>query len=246
MEVILKHYTPLYICSEAIRNCWDSGEKSDTKEKVERYKKDCIEVNKNCNLYELEKVSETIIGEKDAALIERVANKFSHSSTLEHLYMNFSIEGISRALLQELARHRIASLSVKSTRYTLKELKGELPFTDCTDMNNQEYLDNGRKRAEKYLVMTKDERVNRMSILALDNLRDLLNENISNDLAKYALPEAYKTKLAWSINARSLQNFLSLRTDKKALWEIQELANKIYEILPEEYKYLFKDSLKNV
>ena len=54
----------------------------------------------------------------------------------------------------------------------------------------------------------------------------------TNDIAKYALPEAYRTQLTWSINLRSLQNFLSLRTDKKALPEIQHLAHLIYEALP--------------
>jgi len=107
-------------------------------------------------------------------------------------------------------------------------------------MDDQEYTENGRERAEKYLVMTTDERVNRMSILALDNLRDLLNEGISNDKAKYALPESYKTELTWTINARSLQNFISLRTDKAALEEIREMARNVFEALPVEHKYLFE------
>ena len=44
-----------------------------------------------------------------------------------------------------------------------------------------------------------------------------------------------------SINARSLQNFLYLRTSKSALWEIRELAYNIYKTLPKEHQYLFKD-----
>jgi len=60
--------------------------------------------------------------------MERVGIKNKHSSTLEHINYTFDIDGISRACLQELARHRMASLSVKSTRYTLKELNNEAPF----------------------------------------------------------------------------------------------------------------------
>lgn len=41
----------------------------------------------------------------------------------EHISYNFDISEVSRALLQELARHRISSFSVKSSRYTLGELK---------------------------------------------------------------------------------------------------------------------------
>ncbi|AFL69826.1 FAD-dependent thymidylate synthase [Sulfurospirillum barnesii] len=198
MKVTLNHYTPLLICADAIRTCWQSFDKSDEG------------------------------GQKDKELIDRVGNKFKHASTLEHLVYNFYIEGISRALLQELSRHRMASLSVKSTRYTLKELKNEESFT-CKDI----------KRAEKYLVLTGVEMVDEMSIKALENLRLVLVQNISNDKAKYCLPESYKTELTWTINARSLQNFLTLRSDKSALWEIQNLAHALYNALPEEHKYLF-------
>ena len=90
MEVKLLNFTPLWVCSNAIRTCWQSFDKGDNG------------------------------GEIDKELINRVGNKFKHASTLEHLHYNFYIKGISRALLQELARHRMASLSVKSTRYNLK------------------------------------------------------------------------------------------------------------------------------
>ncbi|MDO9208414.1 MAG: FAD-dependent thymidylate synthase, partial [Sulfuricurvum sp.] len=189
--------------SDAIRTCWQSFDKSDNG------------------------------GEKDRELIDRVGNKFKHASTLEHIVYNFYIEGISRALLQELARHRMASLSVKSTRYTLKELKDELPFS----------IDE-KDRAEKYLTLTGVDMVDEMSIRALENLRTVLVAGISNDRAKYCLPESYKTELTWSINARSLQNFISLRSDKAALWEIRDLANMVFNTLPSDHRYLFENSLK--
>ncbi len=57
------------------------------------------------------------------------------------------------------------------------------------------------------------------------------------------MPESYKCELAWSINARSLQNFLNLRTNKAALWEIRELAYEIFVQLPDDHKYLFEEHL---
>lgn len=226
MKVVLENCTPLYVCSDAIRTCWMSNDKADTHEKD----------------------GKIIVGEKDKALINRVANQFRHASTIEHLYYNFHISDISRAVLQELSRHRMASLSVKSTRYTLKELKDEEYFVNgwsATDtFENVDWNTDGYERACKYLVMTGDFRVDISSIGALDNLRDLLQMGISNDKAKYALPESYKTELAWSINARSLQNFLFLRTDKSALWEIRDLAYMIYDNIPDEHKYLFEDFVK--
>jgi len=200
MTITLMHHTPLEVCAHAIRTCWQSFHRSDDG------------------------------GEKDRELIHRVGNKFKHASTLEHLVYTFYIQGISRALLQELARHRMASPSVKSTRYTLKELKEEDAF-----------LPTDQERAKKYLVFTGNDRVDEMSIRALENLRTVLTEGVGNDVAKFCLPESYKTELTLTINARSLQNFITLRSNKSALWEIRDLAHALYETLPEEHRYLFEE-----
>jgi len=197
MDVELLQHSNLKVCAHAIRTCWQSFDKSDDG------------------------------GEKDKELIDRVGNKFKHASTLEHITYTFYISGVSRALLQELARHRMASPSVKSTRYTLKELKDSDKEIDY----------------EKFLVYTGVEAVDEASRLALDNLKEILLDGVSNDKAKYCLPESYKTELTWTINARSLQNFISLRSSKAALWEIRDLANKIYLVLPEDHKYLFEDCI---
>ncbi len=158
----------------------------------------------------------------NVARIERVANKNKHASTIEHLSYNFDIDGVSRALLQELARHRMANLSVKSTRYTLNELRdydGDLmkflvSVTPIIDANN---------------------------VIALERLQHQLKIGGSSDKIKYMLPEAYKTSLTWTMNARALQNFLELRTNKAALWEIRDLAYEVYNKLPQDHKFLFKD-----
>ena len=196
-QITLLHHTPLEVCSHAIRTCWDSHDKSDQG------------------------------GEKDRELINRVGNIFKHASTLEHLNYTFFIQGISRACLQELARHRMASYSVKSSRYTLAELKR----ADISTLDS----------ASQFIKLTANDKVNRASHQALQNLQALLlDPDTTNDIAKYAMPECYLTELTWSINARSLQNFLSLRSDKRALWEIQELAHAIYNALPVEHRYLFE------
>ena len=219
MTVNLIHYTPLAYVAHGMRMSHNNHDKSDS--------------------------NGVIVGPKDLALIDRVGNKLKHASTLEPLQFIFDIDGISRACLQEVVRHRVGSFTVESTRYTLHRLRTEQPFTEYTDFNDQEYLQDGYERACKYLVMTENEHVNRYSILALDNLRDLLVAGISNDLAKYALPEAYKVRLQWSVNARSLQNFLLLRSSKDALWEIRLLAATIYQSLPNDHKFLFTDYMKD-
>ena len=206
MDVKLLHHTPLWVASTAIRKCWASEDKADS-------------------LWNIEK-QVVRVGSKDKELIHRVGNKNKHSSTLEHLNYSFDIDGISRACLQEVARHRHASISVKSTRYTLKELKE-------TEGN-----------LDTFIVAAPSAEVNKNNLVQIGVLQGLLKTGLSNDIAKYSLPEAYKTSYVWTINARSLQNFLSLRTDKSALWEIRDLAHELFNKLPEEHKYLFTEFVK--
>lgn len=202
ITITLLHYTPLHICSNAIRTCWQSFDKGDNG------------------------------GQKDIELIDRVGNQYKHSSTLEHLYYNFYIQGISRACLQELVRHRLASYSVKSSRYTLKELKNEPSFLPINEAN--------LIRAEKFVVFTSNEQVNAASLHALERLREIVCSNINNDIAKFAMPESYRTELSLSINARSLQNLIALRTGKGALWEIRALAFALFNALPKTHQFIFE------
>ncbi len=211
IEIKLEHYTPLSIMASSGRTAWKSFHKG--------------------GVYEEETDD---ISLEDRGFIDRIVNKLKHGSVSEHLNYHFKIKGVSRALLQELVRHRHMSFTVSSTRYTLKELKSEEQFNDFDNLFDFE-------RASKYLIWTGNHNVDITSFFALEDLRRLIKEGISNDIAKYALCESYKVELAVSINARSLQNFLQLRTNKAALWEIRELAYAIFDILPEEHKYLFED-----
>lgn len=220
-NITLLHFTPLNICSNAIRTCWDSFDKSDNG------------------------------GEIDRGLIHRIGNIFKHASTLEHLSYSFFIKGISRALLQELSRHRMASLSVKSSRYTLKELRKEDSFINNAliesldsktfkEQDFKEYLN----RLSRYIYLSDDIFILKNQIINLDNLRECLKQGTPNDKAKYLMQECYKTELTYTINARSLQNLLSLRTDKRALREFQILGFALYEALPQDHKFIFEDCVK--
>lgn len=211
MNIKLLHYSPLWLASNAIRMSHDNHDKSDT------IHDDEYGTLQSGSLIPCE------AGDKDKELIERVGNKFKHKSVLEQLVYWFDIDGISRACLQELARHRTARLTVKSTRYTLHKIKDTDNLMD-------------------YLVPITEE----IDLCNIVSLKALLESSSSNDKAKYMLPEAFKTKLQWQIDGRNLQNFLALRTSKDALWEIRELAKNIFDSLPEEHKYLYKEYVKEL
>lgn len=249
MIVTLLHNSPLHLAAHGARTCWDSHDKSDTAEVLESAINELLD-NSNIGWEDAtELLKPAICGPADAALIDRVGNKFKHASILEHLNYTFYIEGISRACLQELSRHRHTSPSVKSTRYTLKELKEAPDLYELYDQANETtydlYTTAYWKACSVFLVSVGDEAVDWASCTSLMRLQKILLMGISNDKAKYCMPESYRVTEQLTINARSLQNFISLRSDKSALWEIRDLAHAIFAAIPDDHKYLFEDHLKH-
>jgi thymidylate synthase (FAD) len=176
--------------------------------------------------------------DKDRDLVDKVGNKMNHASVLEHIVLTYEIKGISRACLMELTRHRMASYSVKSTRYTLRqELSREKP-ENFTYIEGIYYIP--EDVLNKYCVLTGEPTIDNAIRHNLGSLYHVLvnNPHIKNDTLKYMLGEAFKTELVMTINMRSLQNLIKLRTSKSALKEIRELAQNLYATCPDHYKYL--------
>ena len=161
---------------------------------------------------------------------------WGHESVLEHIFLTFEITGITRACLQELARHRLASLTVESTRYTLRK--------------SIEKLDTGG--LEKYMSAdmdmlfgeySKDAIITAVTVKILGLVAGLADTfpDMPNDILKYFLPEFWLTNLTLSVNIRELRHILDLRTKPAALKEFRVLARKLFEAVPEEFKYLLED-----
>jgi len=152
--------------------------------------------------------------EKRDNRIKKVALKHKHSSVLEFTNFIFQIEANTKVLL-EMTRHRHANYACKSTRYTLN--KGEIEF-DTT----------GNKEADEALKVLKYT-INRMS-----------SEGVSNEITSLMLPQAYMYRWTVQFNARSLMNFFELRRAKSAHFKIREVAEEMFQQIPEEMKYIFE------
>jgi len=155
--------------------------------------------------------------------LQKVTKEFKHESLLEHIVFTFDITGSSRLELQEHMRHRIASPTVESTRYTLT--KGLLEDYKIYETTGEIDL------VEKYLVTPfkyeNDIEFYHMQHDTLDILVKALKK-YPQDYAKYFLPESFRTSFVWTINMRSLLNFLRLRTSTDAHVEIRYIAGLIY------------------
>ena len=149
--------------------------------------------------------------------------KAGHESILEHITLTYSVKGLSRACLQELARHRHISLSVESTRHTLRKNLANPTWADEA-MNYLHPVALAAKEASTYLLF------------AL--IKDL---DIPNDELKYYLPEFWPTNLILTSNIRELRHILTLRTNPAALKEFRALAYSLFDAVPEEYRYLLED-----
>ena len=147
------------------------------------------------------------------------AIKDRHESILEHINLTFSIKGLSRACLQELARHRHISLSVESTRHTLRK-----------HLESEQWVEN---LADKLLPTQRD------LLYYVSRLTQI--SDYPNDELKYYLPEFWPTNLILTSNIRELRHILTLRTNPAALNEFRVLAYSLFEAVPEDFRYLLED-----
>ena len=68
----------------------------------------------------------TRVSEKDQTKYLTMLRKLGHLSTFEHVSFTFGIEGVSRALLAQITRHRIASFSVQSRAMSARVVRTAL------------------------------------------------------------------------------------------------------------------------
>ena len=93
--------------------------------------------------------------EKSREFVQKLAS-MGHESPTEHASFTFAIEGVSRSLLAQITRHRIASFSVQSQRYVnLHEFSYVLPPEIAQDEEAAQAFDGAmREQAQQYQRLT--------------------------------------------------------------------------------------------
>lgn len=200
LKVVLLSYphNPEQVVAVAIRQCYSAAGVTDL----------------------LARISE----ERRAALIRQVISS-GHTSTIEHAFFTFAIEGISRACSHELVRHRIASYSQQSQRY-VDLSDGPLPVVIPPDVMRDE--------AQQQSFIKELEAVTGV-------YKDMILAGFKPENARYILPNATETKIVVSMNARSLYNFFEQRLCERAQWEIRKLAARmraeVMKVAPNIFRY---------
>lgn len=141
--------------------------------------------------------------------------ELGHLSPVEHASFTFGVEGVSRSLLAQLTRHRVASFSVKSQRY-VGALSDGGTFSYVVPQGIEKLGAEAVRRFEEQMLQMQQ---------WYDDWVGLLGRNEAGyEDARFVLPNAAETKLIVTMNARELAHFFNLRCCNRAQWEIRNLA----------------------
>lgn len=162
-----------------------------------------------------------------------------HGTPFEHNSMTFFIAA-PIFVFREWHRHRIASINEMSGRYTVLKPRFYSVAPDRKMINIGTSMDPRMAPGtpEHYQLQIAGDEI--VCQLAWDVYKSRLEAGISNELARTILPLNIYSEMYWTVNARSLMNFLSLRVDSpdsrvhsSPQWEIQMGAEKIEAIFAE-------------
>ena len=160
---------------------------------------------------------------KNPASALRHAMQSRHDSVLEHAVFTFRVEGLSRAALAQLTRHRLASFDVQSQRYV--------------KLDNPEFVIPDTIRDSEFLA-----EVESTMRYVMNLYQRMLDAGIPCEDARYITPQAVPTQLIFTMNARELLHFFSLRCCNRAQWEIRHLADEMLKICMHVAPTLFADA----
>lgn len=192
---------------------------------------------KNCySATDVDSVLDGLTTEKTESFLQMLAD-IGHESPIEHASFTFAIEGVSRSLLAQLTRHRLASYSVQSQRY-VREKGFEYvvpPEIDKIPAARAQFIQAMEDDQRTYEALT--------ATLLEVHLKELLDADVPEkqarsaaekqaiEDARYVLPNACTTRIVMTANARSLNNLFLLRCCNRAQWEIRQLAEEMYKLV---------------
>lgn len=178
---------------------------------------------------DIDTLTENLTPEKVESFLHMLED-LGHESPVEHASFTFGIEGVSRALLAQITRHRIASFSVQSQRYVDKGNFSYIvpPEIDAIPEAREEFLAAMEEDARHYeslrqKLMARHYDTNLASGMSEPEAKRAAEKKANED-ARFVLPNACDTRIIMTMNVRSLHNFFRLRCCNRAQWEIRELA----------------------
>ena len=183
----------------------------------------------------IDDLARDVAGADQQAFVKKLMD-MGHHTTIEHISFTFGIEGVSRSLLAQITRHRIASFSVQSQRYV-----GET--REQNKRGTFDYI------IPETIIQLGPEAVSEFEgqMLQIQEWYDdwvvkLGGGRGAYEDARFVLPNAAETKLVVSMNARELRHFFDLRCCMRAQWEIRSMAEQMLNLVKEVAPTVFSDA----
>lgn len=156
-----------------------------------------------------------------------------HGTPFEHNAFRFHIK-CPIFVAREWFRHRIGSFNEFSARYS------EVPNAFHTPLPGEIRSQVGKPGA--YTFEPVDEATAEQAVATIDGINKasfasyqlLLELGVAKEVARMVLPMSMYTQFYWTVNARALMNFLSLRTDTNAQYEIRQYAQAVEEMFKQQ------------
>lgn len=187
---------------------------------------------------DLEELSEADKGLINFLMRERHGTPFEHNSFRFHIKCPIFVA-------REWFRHRIGSFNEFSARYS--EVPNEFFVPELEDVRAQvgkpgaytfEPLDPSIGKDVVTWIADWNEQSYKLYLELIDN-------GVAKELARVVLPVSMYTQFYWTLNARSLMNFLSLRMHETAQRDIRQYANAVFEVSRETMPVTFESWERN-
>ncbi len=181
-------------------------------------------------------ISENLTDEKVSSFVKMLAD-IGHESPTEHVSFTFGIQGVSRALLAQFTRHRIASYSVQSQRYvSLDDFTYIVPpeieaIPEAMEIFNESIEADKMYYNKLSEILTKHHEKEMLASGMEEKAAKTAAQKKANEDARFVLPNACETKMVVTMNVRSLYNFFRHRCCNRAQWEIREVAEQMYKLV---------------
>jgi thymidylate synthase (FAD) len=149
-----------------------------------------------------------------------------HGTPFEMVVMTFRVT-VPIGVAREWQRHRIGSFNEVSTRYV--EMQPDFYVPELGAVRKQV----GKAGHYRFETMDASDAqavqvgMRQAYAIAYATYQDLLRMGVAKELARNVLPVGLMTSFYWTVNLRSLLNFLSLRTHETALLEIRQEATEV-------------------
>lgn len=172
--------------------------------------------------------------------------KNKHATPFEHVLFKFRIKA-PIFVTREWMRHRWSSFNEMSMRYHQPNVI-EFYIPSRRDFRTQV----GKPGAYNFETI-KDNAVINETIKQLQTVYynassaydEMIKNGVAKEIARMVLPVAQYTEFIWTVNARSLINFLSLRNDSAAQLEIREYADTIETVFANIMPITYKSFIEN-